>query len=145
MLPLDFLTVLFHSLLQDMADIVRLEQGIRDRLSEHESLVDALLQEREQIRGSLFSRFAVCGKVNCGCAQGDKHGPYYVLSNRSGGEGAFVYLKEEQVSRVRELVNRHRRFKKGLKRLKGLSSRLHALFQRYETSAAEAGSRQAGV
>ena len=128
-----------------MADLVRLEQGIRDRLIEHESVVDALLQEREQIRGSLFSRFAVSGKANCACAQGEKHGPYYVLSSRRGGEGAFIYLKEGQVGRVRELLNRHRRFKKGLKRLKGQASKLHALFERYETSAAQAGSRQAGV
>ena len=128
-----------------MADLVQLEQSIRDRLVEHESLVDALLQERAQVRGSLFSRFAVCGKAGCACAQGEKHGPYYVLSSRSGGEGAFIYLKEEQVSRVRELVNRHRRFRKGLKRLKGLSSKLQAMFERYETSATRAGSRQAGV
>ena len=125
-----------------MADLFRLEQGIRVSLLEQDSLVDALLQERAQIRGSLFSRFAMCGKANCACAQGEKHGPYYVLSNRSGGEGAFVYLKQEQVSRVRELVNRHRRFKKGLKRLKGLSSKLHTLFEKYESSAARAGSRQ---
>ena len=128
-----------------MADLFRLEKGIRDHLDQHESLVDALLSEREQIRGSLFSRFAVCGKVNCVCASGEKHGPYYVLSNRSGGSGAFVYLKDDQVSRVRDLVNRHRRFKKGLKRLKGLSSKLHEMFERYENSAALAGSRQAGV
>ncbi|MEO8499492.1 MAG: DUF6788 family protein [Vicinamibacteria bacterium] len=128
-----------------MADLVRLEQGIRVSLMEHDSLVDALLQEREQIRGSLFSRFAVCGKPNCGCAQGERHGPYYILSSRSGGEGAFIYLKQEQVSRVRELVNRHQRFKKGLKRLKGLSSKLHALFEKYESSAAQAGSRQADL
>jgi hypothetical protein len=128
-----------------MAELFRLEKGIRERLSEHESLVLALLSEREQIKGSLFSRFAVCGKVNCACAQGDKHGPYYVLSNRSGGAGAFVYLKDDQVSRVRDLVNRHRRFRKGLKRLKGLSSKLHEMFERYENSATEAGSRQAGM
>lgn len=128
-----------------MAELFRLEKGIRDRLTEHESLVLALLSEREQIKGSLFSRFAVCGKVNCACAQGEKHGPYYVLSNRSGGSGAFVYLKDDQVSRVRELVNRHRRFRKGLKRLKGLSSKLHEMFERYENSATQAGSRQAGM
>lgn len=128
-----------------MAELFRLEKGIRDRLTEHESLVLALLSEREQIKGSLFSRFAVCGKLNCACAQGEKHGPYYVLSNRSGGAGAFVYLKEDQVTRVRELVNRHRRFKKGLKRLKGLSSKLHEMFERYESSATQVGSRQVGV
>jgi len=128
-----------------MVDLVKLERGIRVSLTEHDSLVDSLLQEREQIRGSLFSRFAVCGKANCACAQGEKHGPYYVLSSRSGGEGAFIYLKQEQVGRVRELVDRHRRFKKGLKRLKGLSSKLHAMLEQYETSAARAGSRQADL
>lgn len=128
-----------------MADLTRLEKGIRDRLTEHESLVLSLLQEREQIRGSLFSRFAVCGKLNCACAQGEKHGPYYVLSDRSGGAGAFVYLKEDQVSRVKDLVMRHRRFRKGLKRLKGLSSKLHEMFVRYEDTAAQTGSRQAGI
>ena len=128
-----------------MADLVRLEQGIRDRLTEHETLVDSLLQEREQIRGSLFARFAVCGKQGCVCAQGERHGPYYVLSNRSGGEGAFIYLKDEQVSRIRELVNRNRRFKKGLKRLKGLSARLHELFERYESTATRVGQKQVGA
>ena len=128
-----------------MADMIRLEQGIRDRLDEHESLVVALLREKEQIRGSLFSRFAVCGKAGCACGAGEKHGPYYVLSNRSRGQGAFIYLKDEQVSQVRELVVRHRRFKKGLKRLKGLSSKLHSLFSRYEASAARAGSRQVAL
>jgi len=128
-----------------MADIVQLERGIRDRLIEHETLVDALLQEREQIRGSLFSRFAACGKPNCACAQGEKHGPYYVLSNRSGGSGAFIYLKEDQVGRVKDLVTRHRRFRRGLKRLKGLSSKLHSLFEKYETTATQAGSKRAGM
>lgn len=127
-----------------MTDLVRLEHGIRDRVVEHESLVDSLLQEREQIRGSLFSRFARCGKAGCVCAQGEKHGPYYVLSSRRRGEGAFIYLKQEQVGRVRDLMKRHRRFKKGLKRLKDLSSKLHALFDRYETSATQAGSLMVG-
>ena len=126
-------------------NLALIERGIRDRLVEHESLVDSLLEEREQIRGSLFSRFAVCGKPSCACAQGQKHGPYYVLSNRSAGQGSFVYLKDEQVGRVKELVTRHKRFKRGLRRLKGVSLRLHGLLERYELRAAQVGSRQAGV
>ncbi len=125
-----------------MTDLVRIEKGIRDRLVEHQALVDSLLREKEQIRGSLFSRFAVCGKPNCVCAQGEKHGPYYVLSNRSAGEGTFVYLREEQVGRVRELLSRHKRFNKGLKRLKRLSSRLHELFARYASSATMTGFKE---
>lgn len=32
------------------------------------------------IRGSLVERFNKCGKPNCACAHGQKHGPFYYLT-----------------------------------------------------------------
>lgn len=32
------------------------------------------------IRASVVERFATCGKPNCACAQGQKHGPFYYLT-----------------------------------------------------------------
>ncbi len=63
------------------------------QLLEQRLLVEKLLRLREQLQGSLFARYGVCGKENCICRQGRKHGPYYVLSTRSGGKGGFAYLK----------------------------------------------------
>jgi hypothetical protein len=32
------------------------------------------------IRGSIVERFNTCGKPNCPCAQGQRHGPFYYLT-----------------------------------------------------------------
>jgi len=32
------------------------------------------------IRASVVERFTTCGKPNCACAQGQKHGPFYYLT-----------------------------------------------------------------
>ena len=32
------------------------------------------------IRGSVVKRFNTCGKPNCACARGQKHGPFYYLT-----------------------------------------------------------------
>ena len=37
------------------------------------------------LRGSFVERFTTCGKPNCVCAQGHKHGPFYYLTANLGG------------------------------------------------------------
>jgi hypothetical protein len=32
------------------------------------------------LRASFVERFSTCGKANCACAQGRKHGPFYYLA-----------------------------------------------------------------
>src|SRR5260370_15882883 len=72
------------------ADQIR--RRVREKLREQRALVEELLREREQLRGSLFERWAVCGKEGCACREGRRHGPYYVLSTRSGGRGRLASL-----------------------------------------------------
>src|SRR5512134_1803829 len=33
------------------------------------------------LRASYVQRFTTCGKANCACAQGQKHGPFYYLAS----------------------------------------------------------------
>src|SRR5258708_25802495 len=63
-----------------------IRRRVREKLQEQRDLVEELLHQREQLQGSLFARWAVCGKEGCACREGRKHGPYYVLSTRSGGQ-----------------------------------------------------------
>jgi hypothetical protein len=36
------------------------------------------------LRASVVERFTTCGKPNCACAQGRKHGPFYYLTANLG-------------------------------------------------------------
>jgi uncharacterized protein DUF6788 len=122
-----------------------LRRRIRDRLAEQRALVQSLLRQRELLQGSLFMRYGECGKEGCACRQGRRHGPYYVLSSRSRGKGAFAYLEARQVREARSLVGRYRAFRRGLRRLKRLNLDLVALLQRYQQAATRTGGRRLGL
>lgn len=122
-----------------------IRRRVREKLQEQRELVEELLHEREQLQGSLFTRFGMCGKATCACREGHKHGPYYVLSTRSGGKGGFAYLEGHQAAEARELVKRHRAFKAGMRRLKRIGEQLVVLLRRYQEAMARQGGRRVGL
>jgi hypothetical protein len=105
---------------------------VRSRLAEQRRLVSALLRQRAQLQGSLFVRHMECGKPACACHTGRKHGPYFVLSNRSRGRGSFSYLDAEEAVRARALVRRYQEFRRGLQRLQKVNVELVGLLRRYQ-------------
>jgi hypothetical protein len=122
-----------------------IRERVRARLQEQRVLVEELLRMREQLAGSLFVRFGVCGKQGCVCRTGQKHGPYYVLSTRSGGKGGFAYLEQERVAEARELVRSYRAYRAGMKRLRRVNEQLVELLRRYQAATTKSGSRLMGV
>src|SRR5437899_1059883 len=96
-----------------MATAGELRARVRQALAEQRRVVARLLRQRAQLQGSLLVRHMECGKPGCACHTGRKHGPYFVLSNRSGGRGAYAYLDAPRASRARALVRRYRAFRPG--------------------------------
>lgn len=128
-----------------MSDLEAIRRQVRSRLREQGALVRVLLRQREQLQGSLFPRYGLCGKAVCVCRTGRRHGPYYVLSSRSAGRGAFAYLDATEVTRARELLARHREFRRGLFRLRKLNAELVALLRRYQQAVVRRGAAHMGV
>jgi hypothetical protein len=128
-----------------MADLEAIRRQVRSRLREQGLLVRRLLRQREQLQGSLFPRYGLCGKATCVCRTGRRHGPYYVLSSRSAGRGAFAYLDPEEVSRARDLLARHREFRHGLARLRRLNAELVTLLRRYQQAVVRRGGERMGI
>jgi hypothetical protein len=129
--------------MSNATDAIR--ERIRERLADQRKLVARLLALREQLPGSLLVRWAECGKPACVCHTGRRHGPYYVLSNRSGGQGAFAYLDGDQARRARALVSRSREYRRGLQRLRKLNLELVVLLRRYQRRQLKTTGRRLGV
>jgi len=127
------------------ATIGSTEQRVKDLLREQRELVGSLLTLRSQMQGSLFRRWARCGKTGCACQKGRPHGPYYVLSTRSGGTGGFAYVEKKDLARTRERVTGYRRFRAGLRRLRRLNAELLRLMGRYQRAAARETAPRAGL
>jgi hypothetical protein len=128
-----------------MADLEAIRRQVRARLREQGLLVRLLLRQREQLQGSLFPRYGLCGKATCVCRTGRRHGPYYVLSSRSAGRGAFAYLDPEEVARARDLLARHREFRRGLARLRKINADLVTLLRRYQQAVVRRGGERMGI
>ncbi len=126
-------------------DTEGIRKRVRARLEEQRALVRSLLRLRSQLQASLFVRYGVCGKENCVCRAGRKHGPYYVLSTRGPGRGGFAYLDGRRVREARRLVERYREFRKGLRRLRKLNVDLVELLQRYQQTTSREGGRRLGL
>jgi hypothetical protein len=115
-----------------MATADEIRARVRTRLAEQRTLVSRLLRQRAQLQGSLLVRHVECGKAGCACHSGRKHGPYFVLSNRSGGRGSFAYLDPAGAARARTLVRRYRDFRRGLQQLQRVNVALVGLLRRYQ-------------
>ncbi len=122
-----------------------IRRRVQQRLREQRLLVRDLLRRREQLRGSLFARYGVCGKENCVCRTGRRHGPYYVLSTRTGGKGGFSYLEGPLAEEAKTLVRRHREFKGGMRRLRTVNAELLELLRRYQQAMSRRGGRRVGL
>jgi hypothetical protein len=122
-----------------------IRERVRTRLREQQALVERLLRRRELLAGSLFMRWGVCGKKGCVCQTGQKHGPYYVLSTRSGGRGGFAYLDRAQAGEARALVKAHREYRTDLRRLRKVNEQLVELLRRYQEATVRRGGRRVGV
>jgi hypothetical protein len=128
-----------------MTDGETIRKRVRERLGEQRVLVQSLLRLREQLQGSLFARYAECGKEACACRRGRKHGPYYVLSTRSGGQGGFTYLEGRRAEEAGRLVARHKEFKAKFGRLRRVNAELVVLLRRYQQQMARQGDRRMGL
>ena len=56
------------------------------------------------MRGSLAELYVRCGRKDCRCAEGDKHGPYLYVSVFQGGRTKSVYVPRHLEGEVRRWV-----------------------------------------
>jgi hypothetical protein len=78
------------------------------------------------IRASVVERFATCGKPNCACAQGQKHGPFYYLTQclAVGHIQKFLLKSSADLQWARAATAAFNRFYDGLEELSQVNTEL---------------------
>jgi len=90
-----------------------------------EGLLKLLPPLREILRGSLTERFLTCGKPDCRCARGERHGPIWYLSvslDQSHRMGATV--PSHQIAQVRRGIQSYHRVKEHLEKICNINREL---------------------
>jgi hypothetical protein len=65
----------------------------------------------EMLWGSLGAVYRRCGRANCHCAKGDKHGPVFYLTRNEGGHTRNIYVPPELYEEVAAGVDAYRRYR----------------------------------
>jgi Family of unknown function (DUF6788) len=76
------------------------------------ALMKEVYQKTEMLQGSLVEKFVRCGKDNCRCANGTGHGPVYYLSFKEKGVTRLIYIRKNEVGKVRKQISKFKRYKK---------------------------------
>jgi hypothetical protein len=90
------------------------------------ALVRQLAVPPQAIRASVVERFGTCGKSNCACHRGRKHGPYYYLTQclAAGQIRKFLLKSEAEQQTAREATVAFNRFYEGLEELSQINTEL---------------------
>ncbi len=57
------------------------------------------------LAGSLVEQYVTCGKPNCRCSRGQKHGPLYYLYWKERGQSRSLYVPRDKVGELRRQIH----------------------------------------
>lgn len=73
------------------------------------------------LKGSMVKYYNVCGKKDCRCKKGKKHGPYLYVSVYEGKKTRLIYVPRGMESKVREWVGNVRELHKRVSEISRLN------------------------
>ena len=81
-------------------------------------LENRLMKPKAMRVGSVVKQYMFCGKASCACHRDPekKHGPYYYLSYKEGGQSRYKYLGKATSVEV-ERARNYQEFQRGMARL----------------------------
>jgi hypothetical protein len=90
------------------------------------TLLRQLAVPADLLRGSYVERFTTCGKSNCCCTRGQRHGPfYYLVSNLATGQVLKLLLKDRtQQAAARQAIQHYLAHWEGLEELSQINAEL---------------------
>ena len=91
-----------------------------------EWLLRSLKIPSDLLRASFVERFTTCGKPNCCCTRGQRHGPFYYLTAglQAGQVRKFILSSPEQQALARQGVEAYQLFWDGLEELSQINGEL---------------------
>jgi hypothetical protein len=93
--------------------------------SRREGLLKLVPPLREILRGSLIERFLTCGKLDCRCARGKRHGPVWYLSvSLDQAHRTGTTVPPDQIEQVRRGIQGYHRVKEHLEKISNINREL---------------------
>lgn len=74
--------------------------------------------------GSIVEAYRTCGKPDCRCHDGEKHGPYYLLTWSVEGRTKTRHIPKEELPRIRRMTENYQKAREALRKLGEVNRKL---------------------
>ncbi|MFQ5825488.1 MAG: DUF6788 family protein [bacterium] len=112
--------------------------AVRQKLSilnkQRTNLIFKLVHGKSMVLGLPHNVLRKCGKDNCKCAKGEKHGPYPALSVNKNGKQKIVMIKKSDKESVLEEANRYKYFQETLAKIRRVNKEIDELLEKVKLS-----------
>lgn len=92
-------------------DAVSLYRVYLYRMADQKFIDELAALSEKMLWGSLGAVYRRCGRANCHCVTGEKHGPVFYLTRNEGGRTRNIYVPPELHDEVAARVSAYRRYR----------------------------------
>ena len=111
-------------------DLSKIRQRISQLGSTRKILETRIMNTGSLVKASYYERFIVCGKPNCKCTRGEKHGPVPWLTGGKEKKTVSTSIPAENVTKVKELTQNYKDFRNAQKEIEKINREIYELIQK---------------
>lgn len=111
-------------------ELSRTRQEISQLGSARKVLETKIMKTGDMLKASYYERYIVCGKPNCRCARGEKHGPIPCVTVGKGKVATSTSVPAENVAEVKEMTQNYKEFREAQKEIKKINKEIDRLIQK---------------
>jgi hypothetical protein len=117
-------------------DISKLRQTLIFLDKERRLLQKQLILPHKLIGDSVYNMYKKCGKPDCYCNEGKKHGPYLCISINRNNKRKLIFVRKKDEVEVKHKNWKYKQYKKKIKRIEEINNKvveiLNELKEAYE-------------
>ena len=98
-----------------------MDKAIKGLLRKGQNIARGLGHRGHLLKGSIVRYYNVCGKKECRCKRGKKHGPYLYVSVYEGKKTRLVYVPKGMEKKVYEWVGNLRELQRKVSEISQLN------------------------
>ena len=84
--------------------MAKMDREVKTLIKKGQEIARGLGHRGHLLKGSMVRYYNVCGKKDCRCKKGKRHGPYLYVSVYEGKKTRLVYVPRGMESKVAEWV-----------------------------------------
>jgi len=111
-------------------ELSKIRQRISQLGTKRKILETRIMNTGIMVKASYYERFIVCGKPNCKCTRGEKHGPVPWVTGGKGKKTISTSVPAENVTKVKEMAQNYKDFRNDQKEIEKINEEIDKLIQK---------------